>query len=65
MTPEELANTFPLPILEAALEIKEMEKPKIDLSKIPDDVLDMAIEKKEMELVKESINESKSKMEAR
>ncbi len=44
MTPEEIANKFPLSVIEAAIEIKEMEKPKVDLSKIPDDVLDLAIE---------------------
>lgn len=64
---EELAEKYSTEVLEIALKMKEtIDKEtisnKIDLSKIPIDVLDMAIEKKKMENIKESINESKSKM---
>ncbi len=67
---EELAEKYSAEVLEIALKMKEtIEKEtvsnKVDLSKIPIDVLDMAIEKKKMENIKESINESKSKMEVR
>lgn len=58
-------SKIPDDVLDMAIELGEKEKAnKIDLSKIPIDVLEMEIGKKEIELVKESMNESKSKMEA-